>query len=56
MNNQANYEAQIIDFDYGDEVPSAFGYTEGNKRLNDEMLKRAIERAKLKKQKGPTAD
>lgn len=46
MSDKPNYAAQTIKADFGDEVPYAFDYLPINKRLNDEMFARAVERAK----------
>lgn len=49
MTIKPDYAAQAFNLDFGDEAPYAFGFLEGNKRINDEIFKRAIERAKLKR-------
>lgn len=41
--------AQAVELDYGDEVPYAFGYLPENARLNEEMYRRAVERARRKR-------
>lgn len=49
MSDKYNYAAQAIDLDFGGETPYAFGHLAGNKRLNDEIFRRAIERARSNK-------
>lgn len=39
---------QLVPMDFGDEVLYGFGYLPENKKLNDEIYKRAIERARRK--------
>lgn len=37
---------QVVKMDFGNEVPYAFGYLPENAKLNAEIFKRAIDRAK----------
>lgn len=46
---RTDYAAQVIDLDFGDEVLCAFDYIPENHRLNQVIMKRALERARSSK-------